>query len=290
MFAYRTRAGVRPGWLAGRSVTEVMSRMQSHALPRPIVLRTDQSSPDLSTVHSVDRALLIVETLMRDDRSLSAREIAEQTGINRTTAHRLINALIHRGWIEKVDDSATYHLSLKFLVLANLAHESRDVLAEMRPTLEELSLISRETVHVGVLDGFVLVHVGKVDSPERVGISSKIGTRAVPHVTSLGKALLAASDDETIEEYIQYAGGIDSEFVLVDGNAFRDEIFETRQRGYSRDDEEDAVGVRCIGAAIRAAGGSPLFAVSLTGPAGRFTRSRAETCAPALVEAATVLS
>lgn len=264
--------------------------MQSRALPRPIVLEADPPGPDLSTVHSVDRALLIVETLMRDDRSLSARDIAAQTGINRTTAHRLINALIHRGWIEKVNDSATYRLSLKFLVLANLAHESRDVLAEMRPTLEELSLISRETVHVGVLDGLVLVHVGKVDSPERVGISSKIGTRAVPHVTSLGKAMLAASDDETIEEYIEYASRIDGEFVLSDCDAFRQEIAGTRQRGYSRDDEEDAVGVRCIGAAIRAAGGAPLFAVSLTGPAGRFTRARAEACAPALVEAAAALS
>jgi DNA-binding IclR family transcriptional regulator len=255
-----------------------------------MVLEPDPSGSELSTVHSVDRALLIVETLMRDDRARSAREVAAQTGINRTTAHRLINALIHRGWIEKVDDSATYRLSLKFLVLANLAHESRDVLAEMRPTLAELSLISRETVHVGVLDGFALVHVGKVDSPERVGISSKIGTRAVPHVTSLGKALLAASDDETVENYITYASTIDGEFVLVDHDAFRQEIAETRQRGYSRDDEEDAVGVRCIGAAIRAAGGAPLFAVSLTGPAGRFTRSRADACAPALVEAAAALS
>ncbi len=231
MFVYRTHAGVWPSWPAGRSTPKVMPRMQSHALPRPIVLESDQPGPDLSTVHSVDRALLVVETLMRDDRSLSAREIAAQTGINRTTAHRLINALIHRGWIEKVDDSATYRLSLKFLVLANLAHESRDVLAEMRPTLEELSLISRETVHVGVLDGFVLVHVGKVDSPERVGISSKIGTRAVPHVTSLGKALLAASDDETVEEYIDYATKIDGEFVLVDSYAFRGEITETRNTG-----------------------------------------------------------
>jgi DNA-binding IclR family transcriptional regulator len=98
------------------------------------------------------------------------------------------------------------------------------------------------------------------------------------------------ADDGTVEEYIEYATRIDGEFVLVDRDAFRQEIAETRHRGYSRDDEEDAVGVRCIGAAIRAAGGAPLFAVSLTGPAGRFTRSRAEACAPALVEAAAALS
>ncbi len=252
--------------------------------------QTEPFGADLATVQSVDKALLIVETLMRDDQVLSAREIAVQTGINRTTAHRLINALIHRGWLEKVNDSAVYRLSLKFLVLANLAHESRNILDAVRPTLVELSILSRETVHVGVLDGFELVHVGKVESPERVGISSRIGTRAVPHVTSLGKALLAASDDETVDGYVTHAGRITGEFVLADAAALRREIAATRLRGYSRDDEEDAVGVRCIGAAVRTAGGAPLFAISLTGPAGRFTRERADACAPPLLDAVAGLS
>ncbi len=265
-----------------------MTQLQD--LTTSIVVEPDQPGPDLATVQSVDKALLIVETLMRDDRSLSAKEIALQIGINRTTAHRLINALIHRGWLEKVNESSVYRLSLKFLVLANLAHDSRDVLDAVRPTLENLSLHSRETVHVGVLDGFVLVHAGKVDSPERVGVSSKIGARATPHVTSLGKALLAAADDETVAAYIAHASRIDGEFVLHDGEAFRAEIAAIRARGYSRDDEEDAVGVRCIGAAVRTAGGAPLFAISLTGPSGRFTRERAEACAPTLLEAVAELS
>lgn len=262
-------------------------------VPPPIIPEADHPEPtgnDLATVQSVDKALLVVETLMRDDRSLTVREIALQTGINRTTAHRLVNALIQRGWLEKAGGSTAYRLSLKFLVLANLAHESRDVLDAVRPALVALSELSRETVHIGVLDGFELVHVGKVDSPERVGVSSKIGTRAVPHVTSLGKALLAAADDDTVETYIAQAGRIDGEFALIDAGALRDEIAATRIRGHSRDDEEDAVGVRCIGAAVRTAGGSPLFAVSLTGPSGRFTRERADACAPALLESVAALS
>ena len=50
---------------------------------------------------------------MRDDAPLSAREIAERLGINRTTAHRLLNALIRRGWIEKVAGTSAYRLSLR---------------------------------------------------------------------------------------------------------------------------------------------------------------------------------
>lgn len=257
---------------------------------------TDRSSEsqrqprDLSSVRSVDKALQIVELLMRDGRSLSAREIAIQTGIERTTVHRLINALIHRDWLERADGAARYRLALKLLVLAKISHDSRDILDSVRPALEQLSIVSRETVHVGVLDDFEIVHVDKVDSPERVGISSRIGARGVPHVTALGKALLAASEPDRVERYIAHAEQRRDAFSLTDPNRLRRDLEQTRHRGYSRDDEEDAIGVRCIGAAVRAQGGTPLFAVSVTGPAGRFTAKRATACVPALLDTVATMS
>ncbi len=80
---------------------------------------------DQSAVLSVDKALLVVELLMADEGPLPAREIAARLSINRTTAHRLLNALIHRGWIEKPPGTAAYRLSLKFLALAHVAAQRR---------------------------------------------------------------------------------------------------------------------------------------------------------------------
>lgn len=248
------------------------------------------SKADLSTVQSVDKALMIVELLMRRGESLSAREIALRTGINRTTGHRLLNALMHRGWIEKETNSAAYRVSLRFLVLSNLAYQQRDVLTAMRPALQALSDLSRETVHVGVMDGFDLIHVDKVDSPERVGVSSKIGTRAIPHEAALGKAMLACSHADVITAYAEYAARLPAPDTLTDQQWLIDEIDRTRLRGYSVDDEEDSIGVRCIGSAIIAGNGEPVFAISITGPSGRFTMERARACAPALIETAASLS
>jgi IclR family acetate operon transcriptional repressor len=245
---------------------------------------------DLATVQSVDKALMVVELLMRTGEAMTAREIALQTGINRTTGHRLLNALMHRGWIEKEPNSSAYRISLRFLVLSNLSYQQRNVLSEMRPTLERLSTVSRETVHVGVLDGYSLIHVDKVDSPERVGVSSKIGTRTIAHVASLGKAILAASSQEAIDAYVSHATRLPPPDGLTDPAWLLDDIQRTRVRGYSIDDEEDSVGVRCIGAAIIAGNGEPVFAISITGPAGRFTMDRARQCAPSLMEATALLS
>jgi IclR family transcriptional regulator, acetate operon repressor len=160
----------------------------------------------------------------------------------------------------------------------------------VRPTLERLSHVSRETVHLGVLDGFEVVHVDKVDSPEMVGVSSKVGTRAVPHVTALGKALLAAGPDDLIDAYVVHARAIAPPFRLVDEAALRRDLARARERGYSLDDEESTAGVRCLGVPIRGADGVPLFSLSITGPSARFTAERAAACAPEAMAAAGALS
>ena len=137
---------------------------------------------------------------------LTVREVAVGTSINRTTAHRLLASLHRRGWIERVADSAAYRPGLRYLALVRASLSGRDFVDEVRPTMERLSLLSRETVHLGVLDNHDVLHIEKVDSPEIVGVSSRVGTRAAPHVTGLGKALLASGPDEELEAYIDHAG------------------------------------------------------------------------------------
>ena len=100
-----------------------------------------------------------------------------------------------------------------------------------RPTMERLSLLSRETVHLGVLDNHDVLHIEKVDSPEIVGVSSRVGTRAAPHVTGLGKALLAAGPDEELEVYIEHAAKRSLPRSAFDREAFRAEIALARQAG-----------------------------------------------------------
>lgn len=243
-----------------------------------------------SAARSVDKALATVEVLLRATAPASARDIAERAGVNRTTAHRLLNALIRRGWAEKVPGTSGYRLNLRFLALAQLALQGRDFMGEVRPIMERLSDVSREAVHLGVLDGFEVVHVDKVDSPEMVGVASKVGTRAVPHVTALGKALLAAGPDEMVAAYIAHARVLAPPFRLSDEDRLRADLRRVRERGFSLDDEESSAGIRCLGVPILGADGAPLFALSITGPSARFTADRATTCAPEAMTAARALS
>lgn len=241
-------------------------------------------------MQSVDRALAIVELLLRAGAPLTVREVAVGTGINRTTAHRLLASLHFRGWIERAAAGGGYQPSLRYLALVRASLDGRDFVDDVRPTMERLSLISRETVHLGVLDNHDILHIAKVDSPEVVGVSTRVGTRAAPHVTGLGKALLAAGADRELEAYISQAGKRTDGYALTDPAGLREAIALARLQGFSIDDGESSPGVRCLAAAIRGVDGRPLFALSLTGPAGRFTMERVADCVPEILAAARALT
>ena len=60
-----------------------------------------REAPDVSAVLSVGKVLAVVEALLQTPSALSARAIGERSGVNRTTAHRLLNTLILHGWVER---------------------------------------------------------------------------------------------------------------------------------------------------------------------------------------------
>ena len=132
--------------------------------------------------------------------------------------------------------------------------------------------------------------VSTAPRPIAFGVSSRVGTRAAPHLTGLGKALLASGPDEKLATYIEHARKRSVPSSVFDAEAFRAEIALARRRGYSVDDGESSPGVRCLVVAIRGVGGSPLFALSLTGPSGRFTAERMESCVPEMLAVARELT
>lgn len=241
------------------------------------------------SLQTVERALRTVELLVQAPGPMTVREVAAQFGINRTTAHRLMHTLLVSGWLERAPDGG-YQLSIKYLALGQVANQKRSFLTEIRPDLMQLSQRSRETVHVGVLDGYEVLHVDKVESLERVGVSSRIGTRGAIRSTSLGLALLANQPEAARARYVAWAKRAPGNHHLADVAAFTRRIEETIARGYSLDDEIDSIGVRCIGAAVRGTTGDALFAISLTGPSPRFTNAICAALGPELVEIAANLS
>ena len=220
-------------------------------------------------LHSLDRAVSVLEVLGESDAPLSLAEICHRMGLHKSTAHRSLMVLERSALIERTQENR-FRLGLKLYELGNRAVEQIDLRARVQPYFRRLAAQVGETVHLSVLQKTSVVYLDKVEPNRRVCMSSKIGTSNPVYCTSMGKAMLAFQPIETIEQiaakirFVRYTPK-----TLCTREALLKALERVRRRGYAIDDEEIEVGVRCVGAPIFDENRYPIAAVSVSGPSAR---------------------
>ena len=68
------------------------------------------------------------------------------------------------------------------------------------------------------------------------------------------------------------------------------ELATVREVGFARDEEQFAVGLRCVAAPFFRVGGEPLGAISIGGPAARFTPEQAQAAVEPLLRVSEAIS
>jgi IclR family acetate operon transcriptional repressor len=95
------------------------------------------------------------------------------------------------------------------------------------------------------------------------------------HSSGIGKAILAAMPPAEAAKILQKRGLPRFTDRTIDTPArLREQLAEIRARGYAVDDEEYAIGLRCVAASIFDENGAQVAAVSLSGPTARITPDR----------------
>jgi DNA-binding IclR family transcriptional regulator len=107
----------------------------------------------------------------------------------------------------------------------------------------------------------------------------------------LGKAILAFSDKSVVQTVIDSCAFKSyTQRTITQPSLFAAELQRTCKRGYSIDDEEFEIGLRCIGAPVKNHHGDVIGAISIAGPSIRVTKKRVPELARFVVEAAEELS
>lgn len=239
---------------------------------------------DRRAPQTVLRAMDALDLLAAAPRGLALRQLTQSMGLSKSTTHRLVSGLVSCGLVQLCPETRRYRLGLRLLELSAALLDSIDVREQARPFMQQLSDLSRETVHLGVLDRFEVVFIGHIESPESVRMSVRVGRRAPAYSTSLGKVLLAGLDDAELSRYLR-----EHQLAALTPNTITDPerllavLHQVRSRGYSMDDEENRVGVRCLGAPVRDHTGRVVAAISVSGPAFRLTRERAGELVESLI-------
>ena len=216
-------------------------------------------------VKSADRTLDVFELLAAEPQGLTVSEISERLGLARSSAHGLVRTLHSRGYLME-NGGRRFHLGARLIQLGLNVVDRLELRAAARGPLERLVADTHDTALLVVPDKGDLLYVDKVISDARdVRTDPRVSSRRPLHCSSLGKALLAAVDDESVLEVVAVTGlERATEFSIGDRDGLLSDLARTRERGYALDQQEALVGVWCVGAPVRDHAGRPVGAISLS--------------------------
>lgn len=231
----------------------------------------DEKNP----IQVADRLFQVVETLAASG-SMGLTALSKELSLNKSTTHRILNSLIHMGYVTQDSTSMKYHLTFKIWEIANQLLTKIDMIDIARPFLKQLALQTGETVHLIQAEGAIAIYIDKVESyTNSVRLVSKVGESIPLYCSGVGKAILAKTPDEFIQSVWDKSQVTSlTPNTIISLPAFMKDIESTRQSGYAIDDEENELGVRCIACCLKNYKGNPEYAFSISAPINRMDEKR----------------
>jgi DNA-binding IclR family transcriptional regulator len=274
------QAGTRAAGEGRDAEAEARARAEATCTPRyrcPIAAE----SPAYA-IESVGRALRLL-TIVAEQGSVSVSAAAEQLGVARSTAHRMLSTLLTEGFVRQDPVSKTYSPGRRMLEVGLAALRNLDVRSAARPELEALRDELGETVHLVLLEGTHILFLDSVESPRAVRVGSRTGMTMPAHCTAAGKAILAALPPAALEEYLAALPDGLTPNSIEDPGAIRAEIARTAERGWATNYEESEDGLSAVAVALPEPSGTVRSSITVSLPAERLKPDGA----PGIAEAAT---
>lgn len=202
-------------------------------------------------IQSVQRALHLLEALADRGGRASVKQLAHDLGLAVPTAHHLVRTLSHEGYLVRHDDG-TVTAGRRLTTLAADVQPGSQT-GNLRRHLRHL----RDEVGTAVclaryVDGELLV-VELVDGPPSFRLDLWVGLHDAAHATALGKAVLSVLSTGERRDYLsRHRCEALTPHTCTDARALEEMV--THSGAVSTDNEEYALGVRCLAAPITTPG------------------------------------
>jgi IclR family pca regulon transcriptional regulator len=247
-----------------------------------------EAGPDF--VEALARGLDVIAAFRPGRTTMTLSEVAAETGLARPTARRFLLTLQRLDYVRAMEGG--YALTPRVLELGTAYVQSLGLWDVARPHMEALVARTHESTSIGQLDGSDVVYVARVAVPKIVTLSVSIGTRFPALQTSLGKVLLAALDDDEVDDVLAQPSRSGVVPIWRPDRRERQEVLrEVRARGWALSDEQLARGIRSVAAPLRDGAGRVVAAMNVNAHAGETSLERlTQDHLPALLAAAAEVS
>ena len=219
---------------------------------------------------SVDKALILVRTLLDLGGRSSLAELCQRSGLPKSTTHRLLSVLEAHGMVARASEG--YRLGELAGRLAGWRGASRrDQLVRcVKPHLMELAAVTRELASLVVLDGLDAHCVDCVYDHDRLDLAMRSSHLVPAHTSAAGKLLLAM--DSAAADRVRRKPWLAAltPHTITAPRALITELAEIRLSGIARMRQESLTGVAGLAVAVTGPGGNPVAALSVAGAADGF--------------------
>jgi DNA-binding IclR family transcriptional regulator len=203
-------------------------------------------------VQSVDRALNILDCFSFQNRELTLSDVVRKTGLNKTTAKRLIANLADKGFLRQDPLTKQYQLGMRLFELGGIVFSSLSLRNAAALAMTRLQSETGATVLLGTRMDDELVYLDKREGQGMIRISSDIGWRRPLHYGMLGMVLMAHLDSKEAKRILKENPlQAHTPFSLTDEDAFSLRLERIRKQGNVLEHQEAVEGVIGIAAPIR---------------------------------------
>jgi DNA-binding IclR family transcriptional regulator len=234
-----------------------------------------------STVRAAERALDILLCFVEASQ-LSMMEIAERTGLNKSTVFRLLATLESKGFVKRDPETEKYQLGFRIWELAANLDQSGDPAVLFLPEMERLRDDLEETVSLYIRDGRERIRVQAVESRQAIRRVAPIGARMPLAVGASSKVLMAYADEEVRQEVLAAPDWPKN----VDREKYLRQLERIREDGYAISVEEREAGTAAVAVPVFSRRGRLVAALAVSGPVSRMNIEKMTQFVPRMKEAA----
>jgi DNA-binding IclR family transcriptional regulator len=242
-------------------------------------------------IQSVNRAIAILSLFNHRRPRLGITEISRILNLPKGTVHGLVRTLLSAGFLQQDPATRKYQLGLKLyemgITLAVNLEINQKAVGPANKLAKSVNLVSR----IAIWDGDSALITLIVDPRSNSLFVHQIGPRIPAYCSSVGKAILAFLNNEELNAYLNRTELIPyTPKTITQKERLLRELEETRQRGYSIDQEETTSGLACIGAPIFGKGGHLEASISISGDPDRFRKKQLKGLYEKLIKTAGEIS
>lgn len=225
-------------------------------------------------VKSLEKSLKVLECFSVEEPELGITEISQRLGLYKSNVHNIVSTFESCGYLEQNLQTGKYRLGHNIMKLSHVVSTSMGFHSVVRRCIDELSNDIDEIVYFGIPDKENVMYIEGAFPEKYYNIRTIQGLTAPMVCTSIGKAMLAFMNEEFIDKVLEKPLKKFTDYTVTDPKEMKEQLLQTKLRGYSTDNMEHEYGIKCVGVPVFNQAGELVGALSTTGPSLRFSEEQ----------------